>query len=66
MSYKCRECDTNVPPGTPMLKRVEYRMVKISLDSDRMRREIAREVPVCAECLSKTTTEALAEKFNTR
>lgn len=66
MCYKCKKCAGVVPPNQPMKKITNFRMVRTSLDSERMRREIESEVPVCDECLQKHTTEALADKFQTR
>jgi hypothetical protein len=66
MSYRCGKCEGVVPPNQPMRKITNFRTVRISLDSERTRREIASEVPVCYECLQKHTTETLADKFQTR
>jgi hypothetical protein len=49
-----------------MKKITNFRTVRVSLDSERMRREIESETPVCDECLQKHTAEALADKFQTR
>lgn len=66
MCYRCKKCKGVVPPNHPMKKITNFRMVRVSLDSERMRREIASEIPVCDECLQTHTTEELASKFQTR
>lgn len=43
MSYRCQACSAVVPPGKPRLVHVEHYQYKTLP-------QIAREVPVCAEC----------------
>ena len=63
MSYKCKQCGAKVPPNQPLKKITKFRTVRVALDSERMRREIESETPVCDECFKKYSEQALADKF---
>lgn len=65
MSYKCKQCGAVVPPNQPLKKVTKFRTVRVALDSERRRREVESETPVCDECLLKHTSSALADKLQT-
>lgn len=62
MSYRCKKCNAIVPQNAAMLRITKHRTVTIA-ESERLRREIESETPVCAECFKTHTMQDLAEKF---
>lgn len=51
MSYRCEICQAKCPPSQPRLVHIIYReKVALRLGQPCIRKEIAREVPVCGRC----------------
>lgn len=58
MSYRCAKCNTVVGPNVTMRRVTEYRQKPTRDESGRdyVRREVAREYPVCEKCMPVSDT----------